>query len=129
MVKNVEVRIDGNMTVKRLDANTTHAQLDLRIPRYTNDDVSYVAFRYSTSAAQESLARQGFSQTDISASGFVLSAPKLYKYMGSNERNRIEAEEPLDAAWMRLQACPWRKTLRIKAARQRARGKRQCRTM
>ncbi|KJK91585.1 hypothetical protein H633G_04506 [Metarhizium anisopliae BRIP 53284] len=46
-----------------------NVELDLRIPRYTNDDVSYVAFRYSTSAAQESLARQGFSQTDISASG------------------------------------------------------------
>ncbi|EXU98127.1 hypothetical protein X797_008734 [Metarhizium robertsii] len=46
-----------------------NVELNLRIPRYTNDDVSYVAFRYSTSAAQESLARQGFSQTDISASG------------------------------------------------------------
>lgn len=65
-----------------------HAQLDLRIPRYTNDDVSYVAFRYSTSAAQESLARQGFSQTDISASGFVLSTLKLYEYMCSNEKKK-----------------------------------------
>ncbi|KAG8404950.1 hypothetical protein J3459_017951 [Metarhizium acridum] len=46
-----------------------NVELDLRIPRYINDDVSYVAFRYSTSSAQESLARQGFSQTDISASG------------------------------------------------------------
>lgn len=60
------------MTEECLDTNMAYAQLDLRIPRYTNDDVSYVAFRYSTSSAQESLARQGFSQTDISASGFVL---------------------------------------------------------
>ncbi|KAM3516808.1 hypothetical protein NHJ13051_009564 [Beauveria bassiana] len=64
-------------------------ELDLRIPRYINDDRSYVSIRYSTTAAEKSLAKHGFTQTDISASGgggaFGFSVEASASYSTSKE--------------------------------------------